>query len=254
MYVQLLTSLACSPSMVTLEVGSCSEDPGIYKLHVHESILCELDFFKAALQGGFKEASTKVIKMPEDDPVLMASFVEFLYRGSYREPVPSEQKDDGAPLKELFTKKLYHARVLALAEKYTFQDLCNKAASSVRVLHTNIGANATAESDAYFLEYIVQLYEMSGPGSALRIPKTEDTASSPTTSMKPIVWNMENTALWIGRMWKNAAQRPLVEEAFERCSDLAQDLLIMIADGFVDKADCTAKGHSKKIRRVNDEW
>ena len=98
--------------MATLEVGN--EDSGIYNFHVHESILCELDFFKATLQGGFKEASTKLIKMPEDDPLFMACLVEFLYHGNYQEPVSSAQKGDDC--KNAFMRKLFHARVFVLGE------------------------------------------------------------------------------------------------------------------------------------------
>ena len=239
--------------MVTLEVGS--EDSGIYKLYVHESILHKLDFFKAALEGGFKEASTKIIKMPEDDPVLMTSFVEFLYSGDYQVQAAAltELKDDGAHLKKLFTQKLYHARVLALAEKYTLEGLCNRAGSYMRLLHTNLEANATAEGNAYFLEYVVQLYEMSGPGSILRIPKTVNTASPPVTSPRPIVWNTGRAALWIGRMWRDKVQRHLVEEAFDRCPDLARDLLIIIADGFVGQlyAEYSARGIKSPIEALS---
>ncbi|RPB20677.1 hypothetical protein L211DRAFT_852055 [Terfezia boudieri ATCC MYA-4762] len=228
-----VASRFANSSMATLEVGS--NDSGIYKFHVHESILCELNFFKAALRGGFKEASSRLIKMPEDDPVLITSFVEFLYSGDYREPALTELSGDEADIKKQFVQKLYHARILVLGEKYALQGLCNRAAEYMQLHSTKLEASATAGDNANFLEYIIQLYEMSGPGSALRVPKIEDTVTSPTFP-KPIAWNTKRAGIWIGSMWNDALQRHLVEEAFKRCPDLAQDLLIMIASGFRDKA------------------
>ncbi|KAF8451231.1 hypothetical protein BGX38DRAFT_494220 [Terfezia claveryi] len=230
-------------SMVTLEVGS--EDSGIYKFHIHESILCELNFFKAALRGGFKEASTKFITMPEDDPVLITSFVEFLYSGDYREPALTELNGDEANIKKQFVQKLYHARILVLGEKYALQGLCDRAAGYMQLHSTKLEASASAGDNANFLEYVIQLYEMSGPGSALRVPKIEDAVTSTPTFPTPIAWNMRGAGIWIGSMWKDAVQRRLVEEAFERCPDLAKDLLIMIAGGFCDKAEGGLKKKGK---------
>jgi len=239
-HVQLLTYSPGSPSMVTLEVGNRAS--GRYTFRVHESILCGLDFFKAALQGSFLEATTKLIKMPEDDPVFMAPFVEFLYSKDYQEPVLTEIKGDGAHLKKRFTQKLYHAGVLVLGEKYGLEGLCAVAVSYMRSTSTKLEASSTTGDNANFLEYVVQLYNMSAPGSALRIPKTEDTR---VTVLKPIAWDTRRAGRWIGSMWKDEVQRPLVKEAFERCPDLAQDLLIMISSGLGNNANSGAKPSCK---------
>lgn len=225
-------------SVATLEVGN--KDSGIRIFHVHESILCELDFFKAALKGGFKEASSKLIKMPEDDPIFMECFVEFLYGSNYQEPIHSVPEGRELPLdyKYLFMRGLYHARVVVLGEKYSFEELYNKAARNMSRLgiYINPGA-ATTANDVDFLEYIVQLYEMSGPSSVLRIPKTNDTVRSSTT--KPIVWDAQTASRWVGRMWRDSVQKPLLKEAFKRCPDLAEDLLLMIASGRTPEEEIT---------------
>ena len=118
-----------SAPMVTLKVGNAST--GIFSFQVHEPLLCKLKFFKAALQGGFKEASTRVIEMPEDDPVAMASSVEFLYTGDYTDllpVVPETPNPQSDVVKEnIYGPKLYNARVIVIGEKYNYQALCQKA-------------------------------------------------------------------------------------------------------------------------------
>lgn len=39
--------------------------------------------FEAALQGEFREASEQKIKMPEDEPHIVYTLIEFLNRGRY---------------------------------------------------------------------------------------------------------------------------------------------------------------------------
>ena len=151
-------------------------------------------------------------------------------------------KGDDTHSKNLFMQKLYHARVLVLGEKYEFQRLCNEAASYMRLGRITVCPEVATTNDENLLEYIVQLYGMSEPSSALRVPRADDTAKSCTPM--PIVWDTRTAAIWIGRMWKDTVRRPLVEEAFKRCPDLAQDLLVLIAGGFADKLpdDCLSDG------------
>ncbi|KAF8427944.1 hypothetical protein EV426DRAFT_700033 [Tirmania nivea] len=79
-------------------------------------------------------------------------------------------------------------------------------------------ASAITAVNANFLEYVIQLYD--GPGSVLKIPKTKDTSTTLVISSKPIAWDTAKAAVWIGRMWKDAAQRPLLEGAFKPCPQL----------------------------------
>lgn len=89
-----------------------------------QEILCRLPFFRAALQGGFVEASANTINMPEDEPQTVAALIEFLYTGSYSYPylTTSDIEQDGedevtAPAVEL-TEGEYHVSVYATAHKY----------------------------------------------------------------------------------------------------------------------------------------
>ncbi|KAL1642392.1 hypothetical protein SLS58_005466 [Diplodia intermedia] len=64
--------------IVTIEVGTA---PAV-KFFVHEALLCYYSaFFHNALNGRFKEAESKVISLPEDDPIEFAMAVHWLYSG-----------------------------------------------------------------------------------------------------------------------------------------------------------------------------
>lgn len=63
--------------MVQILVG-----PDEKRFDVHKELLCSVsDFFSAALNGGFKEAATGVVKLPEQDTETFQYFVHWLYSG-----------------------------------------------------------------------------------------------------------------------------------------------------------------------------
>ncbi|KAK3896388.1 speckle-type POZ protein-like B, partial [Staphylotrichum tortipilum] len=50
----------------------------------HRAIVCpQSRFFDRALTGGFAEAATGIVDLPEDDPEVVQRFLEFLYTGTY---------------------------------------------------------------------------------------------------------------------------------------------------------------------------
>lgn len=114
--------------IVTLVVGADHVE-----FHACESILCNLPFFRAAFKGGFREAAKKKIKMPEDEPAIVSSLIEFLYNDIYtyaydpRTTVPPPPGDlrEGA----------FHIRVYAIATKYSCQPLAKTAVINfIRIL------------------------------------------------------------------------------------------------------------------------
>ncbi|KAL2844136.1 BTB/POZ protein [Aspergillus pseudoustus] len=55
-----------------------------FVFHVHRAILCsQSPFFKAAINGNFKEAMTNTIDLPEDDLWTIEHVLSFLYVGDY---------------------------------------------------------------------------------------------------------------------------------------------------------------------------
>ncbi|KAK4032457.1 BTB/POZ protein [Parachaetomium inaequale] len=50
----------------------------------HRAIVCsQSSFFDGALSGGFSEAATGVVNLPEDRPEVVDKFLQFLYTGNY---------------------------------------------------------------------------------------------------------------------------------------------------------------------------
>lgn len=103
---------------VTLLVGTDSTI-----LNVSQHILCRLPFFRAALQGNFREASEQKINMPEDDPQDVTALVEFLYTGSYSYAYhDNAESESEGPTPDL-AEGLYHVGVYATAHKYGCTEL-----------------------------------------------------------------------------------------------------------------------------------
>lgn len=103
---------------VTLLIG-----PDSVVFQTSQEMLCRLQFFRAALEGGFAESSARTINMPEDEPQTIAALIEFLYTGNYSYPyqTTSDVEADGAeeatPAVELAEGE-YHVSVYATAHKY----------------------------------------------------------------------------------------------------------------------------------------
>ncbi|KAI5786951.1 hypothetical protein DFH27DRAFT_223754 [Peziza echinospora] len=95
--------------VVSLIVGT----PGIV-FSVREDAICKLPFFHAALHGGFCEAASKTIRMPEDDPPIIAALMEYLLTGRY-----TYAYDNPEPLPTGDVKQaLFHLNLYAAAKKY----------------------------------------------------------------------------------------------------------------------------------------
>lgn len=102
--------------VIQLHVGSTP-----VTFHAYEDIICRLPFFRAALHGGFREATDKSISMPDDAPDIVASLLEFLYIGSYTYTFDGAATTD-APVKDM-AEALFHVRLHALACKYDCEAL-----------------------------------------------------------------------------------------------------------------------------------
>lgn len=115
--------------IVTLVVG----EEGV-EFHACENILCSLAFFRAAFQGGFREAEEKKITMPEDEPEIVAALIEFLYNGNYTyafDPQTVERSDKtvGTTVLPIGNSRqgAFHVRVYAIASKYSCEPLVKAA-------------------------------------------------------------------------------------------------------------------------------
>ncbi|KAL7897030.1 hypothetical protein HDV63DRAFT_395644 [Trichoderma sp. SZMC 28014] len=75
----IMTSFSnLSSSIVTLVVGS---EQRLFA--AHENILCSSPFFSNALRKLYTDPSTKTISLPDEEPEIFSSVLEFMYKGDY---------------------------------------------------------------------------------------------------------------------------------------------------------------------------
>lgn len=65
-------------SIITLVVG---REQRLFA--AHEDVLCISPFFSAACRGQFLESSSKRISLPDEEPEIFSSVLEYLYKGDY---------------------------------------------------------------------------------------------------------------------------------------------------------------------------
>ncbi|KAL2060036.1 hypothetical protein VTL71DRAFT_9858 [Oculimacula yallundae] len=65
-------------SIITLVVG---REQRLFA--AHEDVLCISPFFQAACRGQFMEAAAKRISLPDEEPEIFSSVLEYLYKGDY---------------------------------------------------------------------------------------------------------------------------------------------------------------------------
>lgn len=77
----IANGLACSnltSAIVTLVVG---QEQRIFA--AHEDVLCASPFFQGLLRGQYMESQSKRIALPEEEPEIFSSVLEYLYKGDY---------------------------------------------------------------------------------------------------------------------------------------------------------------------------
>ncbi|KAL8785470.1 MAG: hypothetical protein Q9195_008613 [Heterodermia aff. obscurata] len=149
-------------SMVTLLVGE-GETP----FNIHVDLLCEASpFFNSAFMGtgNFKEASTKSMKLPEDDPATMDKLIQWIYFGRYSIDMESKTKSLDQLCESLNTLLMPFATLYVAADKYGIIELKNHAIDRMfdLAMQTKDGM-ATIHED--LIEYI---YKNTITGSTLR--------------------------------------------------------------------------------------
>jgi hypothetical protein len=121
-------------SIITLVVG---REQRLFA--AHEEVLCISPFFAAACRGQFLEAQAKRISLPDEEPEIFSSVLEYLYKGDYyprlvqnkrRNSWELEVSDDGRGAVE---STVYHHGVdgdilkdtviYCTAEKYGLEEL-----------------------------------------------------------------------------------------------------------------------------------
>lgn len=74
----MVDSSTLTSSIITLVVG---REQRLFA--AHEDVLCLSPFFQAACRGQFLESQNKRISLPDEEPEIFSSVLEYLYKGDY---------------------------------------------------------------------------------------------------------------------------------------------------------------------------
>lgn len=93
---------------------------------VHKLIVCcRSDFFRAAIEGGFKEAESRHIHLPEDDSILVQKMLKYFYILDYDAPAVSDLS---------FVSELcFHLHMWAMGDKFGISALRTIAGAKFKV-------------------------------------------------------------------------------------------------------------------------
>ena len=138
---------------------------GGHTFKVYRNILAaNSDFFRAAVGMSFSEGVNRRLDLPDDDPVLVARMLAFMYTRDYcvrnltRTPLGIELAQfhgitdtysfDPFKPRDVKQHSLLHCHMFALADKYNFEDLRSTAfARFHRSLHNKDEENLISEPD-----------------------------------------------------------------------------------------------------------
>ncbi|KAI9817160.1 MAG: hypothetical protein M1827_001272 [Pycnora praestabilis] len=155
----------------------------------HEDVLCLSPFFKACCRGQFFEAHARQISLPDEEPEIFSSVLEYLYKGDYyprlnynkrRDTWELEDAADNNGARGTVESTVYHNAVGGLilkdtviycvAEKYGLDELkrlalrkqglqsgiqCSTILASARYAYTNTPDN-DSKMRAHYLALIIR--------------------------------------------------------------------------------------------------
>lgn len=137
-----LTSFTQSPSssisafqsdFVTLLVGPDEEN-----FTIHQDIITKARYFAGCLGYTLQESHTRIIRLPEDEPAVIAKVVEYLYSGKFEVKIfedEIESHKEGSQIRLVVNSYI-------VADKYCMEHLQNMAMDLLRDIRF-IGATTT---------------------------------------------------------------------------------------------------------------
>jgi len=138
---------------------------------VHESFLTSRsEFFRRALNGNWQEAETRVIKLPDDDPEIVALYINFVYTGQLSTAKINEKRISALGLLEFYDcieeehDTLFS--IFILGEK--LQDVKAKNATMAAMLDLSRSRRPDSCWLMPTVRTINRIYENTPPGSLIR--------------------------------------------------------------------------------------
>ena len=145
----------------------------------HKNLLCNsAPFFRAALDGNFKEAQKQSIEMPEDDPEVFNYFQLWLYTGSIL-----EEHETATDVEDLMLAKIWIS-----AEALNISELQN-VAMNLLIDRADIRLKIPTNCAPY-------IYEHTSEGSALRRFIVEKIAHNGILSKDSMFFEAANRSLY----------------------------------------------------------
>ncbi|KAK2756159.1 hypothetical protein FQN54_005567 [Arachnomyces sp. PD_36] len=89
------TDSTLTSAIITLCVG-----PEQRLFAAHEDVLCNSPFFEACCRGQFLESHSKKINLPEEQPEVLSSILEYLYKGDYYPRLMHNKRRDSWELED----------------------------------------------------------------------------------------------------------------------------------------------------------
>jgi hypothetical protein len=128
--------------------------------YVHRNVICESSsFFKAALNGTFKESAEGKVILPEDDPDTFERFLQWIYTKAYNVPPLAYSSSE-----KICKQSWHYVRLYVFAEKTHVESLKDHTICQLFTLHQ---PSRTTQSVEY--ECVEFAYNHTLPESALRI-------------------------------------------------------------------------------------
>ncbi|KEQ78320.1 hypothetical protein M438DRAFT_308161 [Aureobasidium pullulans EXF-150] len=184
--------------MVTLVVGKCEN------VHtVHKDLLCFYsDYFRAAFNGSFKEATEQKIKLPNVEPEVFETFQVWLYTRRFH--LPEENGEAYSMLAELWIFGDQHQ--MPLLQNETMDEMLFRF-----------------NRDVFFTTHAVKLaYENTMAGSHLRkavieiVGYTMDLGKSPQNALEALGdWTVESLADLTRELYKSRAKMSTLPHKYE---------------------------------------
>jgi len=134
---------------------------------VHRCIVCpQSAFFSKALNGEFKEASSQVVDLHDDDPLIVEKMLCYLYEGDYEDDppktIPKRHKSLSSKDEKSTPETAAHinARMYNIGDKYVIQGLMDLAKSKFESVIAN------GFDDTNFISIMAFVYSTDIPGGS----------------------------------------------------------------------------------------
>lgn len=221
----ILTTCRVTGDFIKIIVGQANSET----LNVHETVIKQSSgFFQAALNQQWKEGQARKIELPEDDPDVVATYLEWLYSTKINHPHEA--------IKTPNTEQSRDAH-LVYAELYCFGEKCQDDAfcNAVMLAWVDMLDSQTADG--------VRIWTAPGAG-AVRIIYQGTPKHSPARRMLSYIYSTFGRERWITNSKNNTERGEILLDVPE----FLQELVFREKKGY----SWSRSGH--KVSEMQAQW